>query len=74
MRGQHLRRALSSDHRAKTDFTIDAGVSAKDGNKPLYSSCVSCWDCVPIPLAASSGVISADSGGDQRAGPSAMQA
>ena len=32
MRGQHLRRALGSDHRANTDFTIDAEVSAKDGD------------------------------------------
>ena len=32
MRGQHLGRALGSDHRANTDFTIDAEVSAKDGD------------------------------------------
>ena len=32
MRGQHLRRALGSDHRANTDFPIDAEVSAKDGD------------------------------------------
>jgi hypothetical protein len=31
MRGQHLGRPLGSDHRAITDFTIDAEVSAKDG-------------------------------------------
>jgi hypothetical protein len=32
MRGQHLGRALGSDHRATTDFTIDAEGSAKDGD------------------------------------------
>ena len=32
MRGQHLRRALGSDHRATTDFTIDAEGSAKGGD------------------------------------------
>jgi hypothetical protein len=30
MRGQQLRRALGSDHRANTDFTIEQA-SAKDG-------------------------------------------
>jgi len=32
MRGQHLRRALGSDHRANTDFTIDAEVSTTLGD------------------------------------------
>ena len=32
MRGQHPRRPLGSDHRAIADFTIDAEVSAKDGD------------------------------------------
>jgi hypothetical protein len=32
MRGQHLGRALGSDHRATTDFTIDAEESTKDGD------------------------------------------
>ena len=32
MRGQHLGRALGSDHRANTEFTIDEEVSAKDGD------------------------------------------
>ena len=32
MHGQHLRRALRSDHRANTGSTIDAEVSANDGN------------------------------------------
>jgi hypothetical protein len=32
MRGQHLRRALGSDHRATGDFTIDAEDTAKDGD------------------------------------------
>ena len=32
MRGQHLRRPLGSNHRANTDFTIDAEISAKDGD------------------------------------------
>ena len=32
MRGQHLGRALGLDHRANTNFTIDAEVSVKDGD------------------------------------------
>jgi len=32
MRGQHLGRLLCSDHRAITDFTIDAEGSAKEGD------------------------------------------
>ena len=32
MRGQHLGRPLGSDHRATTDFAIDAESSAKDGD------------------------------------------
>ena len=32
MRSEHLTRTLGSDHRANTDFTIDAEVSAKDGD------------------------------------------
>ena len=30
MHGQHLERALGSDHRAITDFTMDAEVSTKN--------------------------------------------
>ena len=32
MRGQHLRRALGSDHRANTDFNMDAETPAQDGD------------------------------------------
>ena len=32
MRSEHLGRALGSDHRATTDFTIGAEDSAKDGD------------------------------------------
>lgn len=32
MRSQHLRRALGSDHRASTDFTIETDAAAKDSD------------------------------------------
>jgi len=32
MRSQHLRRALGSDHRANTDFDMDAETPTQDGD------------------------------------------